>query len=163
MKAENWQNIWDFIQWKMKSFFKQILFLNCSWRFLRSNDLEQLEFKLKKILGFRNMQEKLENNVFSSWLMMFTLHSLTVHAALHWPLQPRNSNRKTNYTVNNPNKVFKWRMPLWPSKRTLTTHMMCWKLPPVWFGTFLCIFPFCQNPLWELRSKSFYGRKITFF
>ena len=30
-------------------------------RFLISNKLEQLEFKLEKILGFRNMQEKLEN------------------------------------------------------------------------------------------------------
>ena len=26
-----------------------------------SNKLEQLEFKLKKLLGFRNMQKKLEN------------------------------------------------------------------------------------------------------
>ena len=26
-----------------------------------SNKLEQLEFNLEKILGFRNMQEKLEN------------------------------------------------------------------------------------------------------
>jgi hypothetical protein len=32
----------------------------CSWRFLRYNKLEELEFKLEKILGFRNMQEKLE-------------------------------------------------------------------------------------------------------
>ena len=36
--------------------------------FLRSNKLEQLEFKVekimvKKLLGFRNMQEKLENNL----------------------------------------------------------------------------------------------------
>jgi hypothetical protein len=31
------------------------------WRFLRSNKLEELEFKLKKSLGCRNMQEKLEN------------------------------------------------------------------------------------------------------
>ena len=30
-----------------------------------SNKLEQLEFKLEKTLGFRNIQEKLENNVFS--------------------------------------------------------------------------------------------------
>ena len=26
-------------------------FLTCSWRFLRSNKLEQLEFKLEKIIG----------------------------------------------------------------------------------------------------------------
>ena len=29
--------------------------------FISSNKLEQLEFKLEKLLGFRNMQEKLEN------------------------------------------------------------------------------------------------------
>ena len=28
-----------------------------------SNKLEQLKLKLEKILGFRNMQEKLENNI----------------------------------------------------------------------------------------------------
>ena len=43
----------------------QNAFLTCSWRFLiLSNKLEQLEFKLEKnnkLLGFRNMQEKLEN------------------------------------------------------------------------------------------------------
>ena len=39
----------------------QNAFLTCSWKFLIYNNLEQLEFKLeKKILGFRNMQEKLE-------------------------------------------------------------------------------------------------------
>ena len=31
-----------------------------SWMFLRFNRLEQLKLKLEKILGFRNMQEKLE-------------------------------------------------------------------------------------------------------
>ena len=36
----------------------QNAFITCSWMFLISNELEQLEFKL----GFRNMQEKLENN-----------------------------------------------------------------------------------------------------
>jgi hypothetical protein len=33
---------------------------HCSWRFLISNKLEQLEIILEKLLGFRNMQEKLE-------------------------------------------------------------------------------------------------------
>ena len=37
----------------------QNAFLTCSWRFLIYDSLEQLEFKLE--LGFRNMQEKLEN------------------------------------------------------------------------------------------------------
>ena len=36
-------------------------FLICSWRFLIPNKLVKLEFKLEKVLGFRNMQEKLEN------------------------------------------------------------------------------------------------------
>ena len=40
---------------------KQFLVTTCSWRFLISNRLEQLQFKLEKILGFRNMQENLEN------------------------------------------------------------------------------------------------------
>ena len=39
------------------NFWQQNAFLTCSWRFLISNNLEQLEFKL----GFRNMQEKFEN------------------------------------------------------------------------------------------------------
>ena len=47
------------------NFWQQNAFLTCSWRFLRYNELEQLEFKLEKILGFRNMQEKLENATFS--------------------------------------------------------------------------------------------------
>ena len=43
------------------NFWQQNVFLTCSWRFLIYNKLEQLKFKLKKILGFRNLQEKLEN------------------------------------------------------------------------------------------------------
>ena len=35
-------------------------FLTCSWRFLIYNKSEQLEFKLEKLFGSRNMQEKLE-------------------------------------------------------------------------------------------------------
>ena len=35
-------------------------FLTCSWRFLKFDKLEQLEFEFEKILGFRNMQEKIE-------------------------------------------------------------------------------------------------------
>ena len=41
------------------NFWQQNAFLTCSWRFLISNKSEQLEFKLEKILEFRNMQEKL--------------------------------------------------------------------------------------------------------
>ena len=40
-----------------------MLFLSSSWKFLRSNKLEQLEFKLEKILVLRKMQEKLENGL----------------------------------------------------------------------------------------------------
>ena len=43
--------------------FETECFLTCSWRFLKSDKLEQLKFKLEKILGLRNMQEKLENNI----------------------------------------------------------------------------------------------------
>ena len=32
-------------------FMKNNAFLTCSWRFLRANTLEQLEFKLEKIIG----------------------------------------------------------------------------------------------------------------
>ena len=32
-------------------FGNRILFLTCSWRFIMSNKLEQLEFKLEKIIG----------------------------------------------------------------------------------------------------------------
>ena len=47
------------------NFWRQNAFLTCSWRFLMSNKSEQLEFKLKKkILGFRNMQEKLGKAIF---------------------------------------------------------------------------------------------------
>ena len=33
------------------NFWSQNVFLTCSWRSLRSNKLEQLEFKLEKIIG----------------------------------------------------------------------------------------------------------------
>ena len=51
----------------------ECFFLTCSWRFLRSNWLEQFEFKLeKKILGFRNMQEKLEKGIFIQLTLLLT-------------------------------------------------------------------------------------------
>ena len=34
-----------------KNVWQQNAFLTCSWRFLRCNKLEQLEFKLEKIIG----------------------------------------------------------------------------------------------------------------
>ena len=36
----------------------QNAFLTCSRRFLTSNKIEHLEFRLEKILGFRNMQKR---------------------------------------------------------------------------------------------------------
>ena len=40
------------------------VFLTSSWRFLRSNKLEQLDSNCKKLLGFRNMQEKFKHGHF---------------------------------------------------------------------------------------------------
>ena len=42
------------------NFWYQNAFLTCSWRFIRYNKLEQLEFNWIFFLRFRNMQEKLE-------------------------------------------------------------------------------------------------------
>ena len=51
-------------------FGNRMRFLTCSWRFLIYNKLEQSEFKLEKILVFRNMQEKLENLFFDRSLVL---------------------------------------------------------------------------------------------
>ena len=41
-----------------------IIQISCSWRFLRYDKLEQLEFKLEKnYWDFRNMHEKLEKDI----------------------------------------------------------------------------------------------------
>ena len=46
-----------------EQFLKQNANLIYSWRFLRSNVLEKIEFKFEKMIaGFRNMQEKLEKS-----------------------------------------------------------------------------------------------------
>ena len=45
------------------NFWYQNVFLTCSWRFLRSNKLEQLEFKLEEIIGIQKHQEKFEKNL----------------------------------------------------------------------------------------------------
>ena len=55
LKTENLQIFWDecnnlFKQWKVNTIFETECFLTCFWRFLRSNTLEQLEFKLEKII-----------------------------------------------------------------------------------------------------------------
>ena len=58
LKAENLQkkliSLEQFIQTvkgRSEQFLVTECFLTCSWRFLRSNELEQLEFKLEKIIG----------------------------------------------------------------------------------------------------------------
>ena len=52
------------------NFWQQNTFLTCSRRFLISDKIEQLEPKLEKKLGFRNMHEKLEKN-FCLMLVLF--------------------------------------------------------------------------------------------
>ena len=42
-------------------FWQQNAFLTCFWRFLISNKSEQSKFESEKLLGLRNMQEKLKN------------------------------------------------------------------------------------------------------
>ena len=49
-------------------FLKQNAFLTSSWSFLRSNMLEKLEFKLEKLIGSRNLQEKLEKDLSLNYL-----------------------------------------------------------------------------------------------
>ena len=49
------------------NFWQQNAFLTCSWRCLRLDKLEILKSIWKKLLGLRNMQEKLENNLFSTF------------------------------------------------------------------------------------------------
>ena len=44
-------------------FWKQNIFLTCSWNFFGSDKLETLNYNRKKMLGFRNLQEKLENYI----------------------------------------------------------------------------------------------------
>ena len=46
----------------VKHFLKQNAFLTCFWRFLRPNILEQLEFKLEKIIGIQKSVGKVRKN-----------------------------------------------------------------------------------------------------
>ena len=61
------------------NFWQQNAFLTSSWRFLISNELEQLEFKLEKILGFKNMQEKLEK-IIPTHLLMHFIHTFNEYS-----------------------------------------------------------------------------------
>ena len=55
------------------NFWLQNAFLTCSWRFLRSNKLEQLEFKLEKNIG---IAEKVRNYMID--LPLYTNNGLPV-------------------------------------------------------------------------------------
>ena len=61
------------------NFWWQNVFLTCSWRFPKSNESEQLEFKPEKLLGFRNMQEKLEKAVNLPYLQKTDLASFYIN------------------------------------------------------------------------------------
>ena len=45
---------------RSEQFLKQNISLICSWNFLSPNTSEQFKFKLGKIFGIQNLQEKLE-------------------------------------------------------------------------------------------------------
>ena len=56
LKTKNLQKFWDhlnnlFKQWIGPNNFWNRKFLTCSWRLIRSNELENLEFKLEKFAG----------------------------------------------------------------------------------------------------------------
>ena len=56
----------DFISFRpprVENYVFKYAFLTCSWRFLISKKRENYNSNWKKILGFRNLQEKLENKV----------------------------------------------------------------------------------------------------
>ena len=57
---DHYYNIFKQCSERSDLLLKHNAFLTCSWRFLRSNILEQLKLKLEKLLGIRNLQEKLE-------------------------------------------------------------------------------------------------------
>ena len=65
----------QFIQ-TVKQFLVTECFLICSWRFLISNKLEQLISNWKKILGFRNMQEKLEKYTSYMYTLLKSKYSI---------------------------------------------------------------------------------------
>ena len=79
--------------------FKQNAFLTCSWRFLISNKLEQLAFKLQKIIGIKKYAGKVRKWTFSLKFLCFqlkicfwflaTITSIQMMAALTFkPLMP---------------------------------------------------------------------------
>ena len=53
-----------------------MFFLTLSWRILISNKLEQLEFKLDKIIGIIGIKEKLENFIVNVWFFATISHEI---------------------------------------------------------------------------------------
>ena len=45
-------------------------FLTCSWRFFRSYTLARIQIGQKYVIGFRKLQEKLENDISLNYLNM---------------------------------------------------------------------------------------------
>ena len=93
------QKFWDhknslLKQWKVRTIFCNRM---VSYRFLISNKLEQLKFILEKLLGLRNMQEKLENvstHFCASWqcvpvLFLWRFYSpfVALYVSFHWRYQ----------------------------------------------------------------------------
>ena len=64
-----------FEQWKSELFLVTECFLTSSWRFLISNKLEQLQFKLEKIIGIKKHAGKVKKASACCTLQYFTQHS----------------------------------------------------------------------------------------
>ena len=61
-----------------------MLFLTCSWRFLISNKLEQLEFTLEKIIGISKHAGKVRKNTFLGLQNGFHPHFEALFDCLLW-------------------------------------------------------------------------------
>ena len=66
------------------NFWQQNAFSTYSWSFLMSDEFKQLELKLEKILGFRNMREKLEKTFL---LLLLFFHQRALHFLFPFFLQ----------------------------------------------------------------------------
>ena len=89
------------------SFWQHNAFLTCSWKFLISNKLEQLKFKLEKWLGFWNMQEKLEKVFWLPWFLFESptfLGSKLIFADSRFQICENAGAIKSDKIVNTPSK-----------------------------------------------------------
>ena len=71
--AKLWRSLEKIIQTVkgQSNFWKQNAFLTCSWRFLISNKLEQLGFKLEKNIGIRKHAGKVRKYIHTTQKRMF--------------------------------------------------------------------------------------------